>query len=76
MPSMDGITLLARLRQSGWPGTAILITGRYQHDLEKRALEAGFSALVEKPLTDEKLVGLIAQCLDRPPLPDRSRPAS
>lgn len=76
MPSMDGITLLARLRQSGWPGTAILITGRYQHDLEKRALEAGFSALVEKPLTDEKLVGLIAQCLDWPPLPDRSRPAS
>lgn len=76
MPSMDGLTLLARLRASGWPGTAILITGRYQHDLEKRALEAGFSALVEKPLTDEKLVGLIAQCLDKPPLQDRSTRAS
>ncbi|CCA93206.1 MULTISPECIES: response regulator [Novosphingobium] len=76
MPLMDGLTLLARLRESGWPGTAILITGRYQNDLEKRALEAGFSALVEKPLTDEKLVGLIAQCLDKPPLQGGYRPAS
>lgn len=76
MPSMDGLMLLARLRASGWPGTAILITGRYQHDLEKRALEAGFSALVEKPLTDEKLVELIAQCLDKPPSQDHSSPAS
>lgn len=76
MPSMDGLMLLARLRAGGWPGTAILITGRYQHDLEKRALDAGFSALVEKPLTDEKLVDLIAQCLDKPSLQDKSPHAS
>ncbi|WP_447954093.1 response regulator transcription factor [Sphingopyxis chilensis] len=72
MPSMDGLALLARLQASGWSGPAILITGCYQKDLEKRALDAGFSALVEKPLTDEKLVGLIAQCLDKPPLQDKS----
>lgn len=67
MPSMDGLALLERLRATGWTGCAALITGCYQKGLEQRALEAGFLALVEKPLTDEKLVHLIAQHLGKPP---------
>ena len=66
MPSMDGLVLLERLRAGGWTGCAALITGCYQKDLEKRALEAGFLALIEKPLTDEKLVDLIALHLGKP----------
>lgn len=65
MPSMNGLALLERLRARGWTGCAALITGCYEKDLEKRALEAGFLALVEKPLTDEKLVDLIAQHLGK-----------
>jgi two-component system response regulator FixJ len=44
-----------------------LITGCYQKDLARRALDAGFSALVEKPLTDEKLLGVITHYLGTPP---------
>jgi two-component system response regulator FixJ len=67
MPAMDGLTLLARLRATGWSAPSILITGCYQKDLERRALDAGFSALVEKPLTDEKLLGVITHYLGTPP---------
>ncbi len=66
MPSMDGLALLEQLRAKGWTGCAALITGCYQKGLEQRAQEAGFLALVEKPLTDEKLVDLIAQHLGKP----------
>lgn len=74
MPSMDGLTLLGRLRASGWSAPAILITGCYQKGLEKRALEAGFSAIIEKPLTDEKLLDVLAQCLCGPVPPQAGSP--
>lgn len=75
MPSMDGLVLLERLRARGWTGCAALITGCYQNDLERRALAAGFLAVVEKPLTDEKLVDLIALHLGKPPSQDEKPPA-
>ncbi|MCW3837299.1 response regulator transcription factor [Sphingomonas canadensis] len=71
MPAIDGVTLLRTLRAQGWTAPAILITGLYKSAIEQMAREAGFSAMLEKPLTDERLLDLLAACLN-----DRARPAA
>lgn len=53
---MTGIDVLLALRGLGWLGPAILITGHGSKDLSKRAAEAGFAAIFEKPLRKFSLV--------------------
>ncbi len=64
MPAIDGVTLLRTLRAQGWTAPAILITGLYKGTMEQMARETGFSAMLEKPLTDERLLDLLAGCLN------------
>lgn len=46
----SGIDVLTTLRERGWPGPAILITGHGSRDLGQKALNAGFAHIFEKPL--------------------------
>lgn len=50
MPDIDGLTLLDTLRRQGWRGGAILISGFYDEDLERRARAAGFDQVIAKPM--------------------------
>jgi FixJ family two-component response regulator len=60
MQDIDGISLLGRLREQGWSGPALLITGHFDATLGKRALAAGYSAVFEKPLCSEQLIEAVA----------------
>jgi CheY-like chemotaxis protein len=61
MPEMDGYELLARLRRL--PGLeqipAIAISGYAMEEDRGRALEAGFSAHIAKPVDPEELLRLV-----------------
>ena len=61
MPDIDGISLLGKLRKQGWAGPAMLITGHFDSNLNKRAVEAGYSAVFEKPLHSERLIDAVAK---------------
>jgi FixJ family two-component response regulator len=63
MPDVDGITMLQRLRASGWQGAALLITGFKADNLVKRAANEGFHAVLEKPLKDQELLHSLAIAL-------------
>jgi len=60
MPDIDGLSLLSRLREQGWLGPALLITGHFDGTLEQRAQAVGYSAIFEKPLRNERLVDAVA----------------
>lgn len=63
MPDIDGIAMLKRLRSMGWSGPAILITAHYAESLAENAREAGFAAVLEKPLGDNVLLRTIGEAL-------------
>lgn len=56
LPDGDGVDVLERLREAGWSGRAVLITGFPSADLRERAAHAGFSAVLEKPLRQHELL--------------------
>ena len=56
MGDCDGIETLHRLREKGWSSPALLITAFPSADLATRADEAGFDAVLEKPLRQHVLV--------------------
>jgi FixJ family two-component response regulator len=60
MPDVNGIKVLVALRGLGWSGEALLITAYPTPELAARALKAGFSRVLEKPLIDAALVEIIA----------------
>ena len=66
MPAIDGIQLVAILRGLRKQHPAILISGHVSADVRKRAAEAGFRDVLEKPLLDETLVNSIRGALARP----------
>ncbi len=55
MPDVDGLVLLKRLRQSGLAVPALLVTGLFSNTLRARAIEAGFSDVIEKPALGDTL---------------------
>ena len=63
MPDVDGITMLQRLRASGWEGAALLISGFPSDDLAWRATEEGFDAVLEKPLKHQELIQKLATAI-------------
>jgi len=63
MSDVDGITMLNRLRASGWRGAAILITGFNAGNLAERAADEGYHAVLEKPLKDRQLLNQLATAL-------------
>lgn len=50
LPVSNGIEVLGALRDAGWQGRAILITGIAPPALREEALAAGYATVLEKPL--------------------------
>lgn len=63
LDGMDGFGLLAALRQSGLTEPAIMISGWELPSLEVTAQQAGFAALVRKPMMDISLVRVLGDLL-------------
>ena len=61
----DGIAVLKAMREQGWQGPAILITGFPSEDLSSRATEAGFTCIFEKPLRERALVETVSRLAHR-----------
>ncbi|MET3665485.1 response regulator [Caulobacter sp. 1776] len=57
----DGVQILESLRQKGWVGPAVLVTGFASDQLEARARNAGFSLILKKPLVE----GAFADTVER-----------
>src|SRR4051794_36302319 len=56
MPAMNGLQLADALRDRHVALPAILITGKASAGLRERATRAGFSQVLEKPLSDAALI--------------------
>lgn len=69
MPQVDGVELVKRLRARAVTLPAILISGRVNNDLRRRAAQQGVSLVLEKPLSDAALVEGIREALSVPPAP-------
>ncbi len=63
MPDIDGVELLERLRAVNVGFPAILISGRVSRPLRALAERLGFTAVLEKPLSDAALVETIRTAL-------------
>ncbi|MCD2315268.1 response regulator [Sphingomonas sp. IC-11] len=59
LPDSSGIRLLTTMRQRGWRGRAILMTGHGCEELEGLAREAGFETLMGKPLRHQQLLSAL-----------------
>jgi two-component system response regulator FixJ len=60
MPQVTGLELLTRLRQAGAAIKVALMTGSPSADLERRARELGVVWVLEKPLSDNRLLDFVA----------------
>ena len=63
MPSLDGLALIGRLRQSAIALPAILITAKATAEIRRRAALCGCRAVLEKPLEDNSLADCIRDVL-------------
>ena len=64
LPGMSGLTLLKRLRDTGYPVPAIMITGRSDVPTAVEAMKAGASDFLEKPVRGVELLSGIARALE------------
>ncbi len=63
LDGLDGFALLEALRRRGVNETAIMITGWELPSLEQDARQAGFAALVRKPMMDMSLIRVLKDVL-------------
>jgi signal transduction histidine kinase len=63
MPGMDGLALLARIRQLRPETPTLLITGHGQHDLAVQALRGGAYDFIQKPIDREYFVASLSRAL-------------
>lgn len=61
LPDGDGIGMIAVMKQRGWRGRAFLITGHPSPPLKRAALRSGYDAVLEKPLRQHELLGLLGR---------------
>lgn len=57
LPGPDAIVLLEQLRAAGWAGSAILISGQLHNGARVLAQDAGFDAILAKPILARQLLG-------------------
>jgi two-component system response regulator FixJ len=67
MPGINGIDLVARLRQSDIRAPVILITGYPDENISTRAAAAGVKDVILKPLLDENLIRQIRDAIQGKP---------
>ena len=48
----DALGLLRRLKKAGWCGSAVLISGHLDREVQDRAIGEGYDFRLEKPLAD------------------------
>ena len=65
MPDHDGISLTESLRDQGFKGAIVLITG-YGDESAERATVAGVTEILQKPIAREDLGIAIRRLLDEP----------
>ncbi|MEO4000675.1 sigma-54 dependent transcriptional regulator [Mesorhizobium sp. CAU 1732] len=65
MPGMDGMTLLARVRDIDADVPVILVTGHGDVQLAVRAMREGAYDFIEKPFTGKHLSDVAARAVDR-----------
>lgn len=66
MPVMDGIMATRRLREQGWSGPIIFVTGSTSGAEEQVAMEAGGTLFMRKPYRRQQLLDAIEQVLPTP----------
>ena len=66
MPGMDGLELVARLRERQVALPAILISARVNKQLHRLAERGGLAGVLEKPFSDAALVDSIRSALGPP----------
>lgn len=66
MPDIDGLMMLGRLRQQGWRGRAILISGFCDDGLAQRAREAGFDHVLSKPVIGRAVLDAVRRVAEQP----------
>ncbi len=62
---MDGVTLLARLREKGLHHPVIIMTGHADVPLAVRAMRAGAIDFIEKPFSDEVILQSVRAALEQ-----------
>jgi two-component system CheB/CheR fusion protein len=65
LPGLDGIGLLDHLRTSGQPLPAIMITGQSDVPMAVRAMKAGASDFIEKPVSRADLLASVGRALEQ-----------
>jgi two-component system C4-dicarboxylate transport response regulator DctD len=65
MPGMDGMTLMARIREIDPDIPVILVTGHADVQLAVRAMREGAYDFVEKPFKPQMLADIVARACDR-----------
>ena len=65
MPGMTGIELLARLKDHGVSDPVIVITGHADVPMAIEAMKAGVADFLEKPFSDDAMLGAIRAALAR-----------
>lgn len=66
MPELDGLSVVAELHRQGIYPPSILITGRLDAGLGRRARQLGVAAILEKPFPVARLVESIEAALATP----------
>lgn len=64
MADIDGVALLDLLRHKGWEGAAILISGHLNDEHSRRAADAGYGTIMQKPLADGLLLEAVAKAVE------------
>jgi len=59
MPGLDGLSVVAELARQRIVVPTILITGRLDREIERRAHELGVRQILEKPFPAARLLGVI-----------------
>src|SRR2546427_1357502 len=63
MPGMDGLTLLAEIREHRPDTPILIITGHGEHDLSVRALRGGAYDLIQKPIDRDHFVATLHRAI-------------
>lgn len=66
MPVLDGFQAVRKLRDAGYVGNIVAVTGKTAPDDEQRCLDAGFSSYLPKPLDRDRLASLIQSVRHEP----------